>query len=471
MKHILVFGAILGVFVFLARGRVFPWPYYYDEADYMFAASLGWQANWTDHPSASLVDYIRIGLRDGRDSSKRAGLSAESRATSDVNFYRHWHGPLYFYWLAGLTPLHLDERTTRAASYFIPVATALFIYFGSLWLLPPSEGSVAAALSTAFYLWSYTTVFTNEIAPHQLFVLCTIASLLLLMKWRTTGATRFWYGAVVAAACAFCTLEVAFVLVLVMIACAAKRSALTAALLFLGTVFVLWPAAVVKLSFSKGYLFMTYLALFRRSPWGEIGFLETWRLRLEQSPAEWILLAIAAILYFRFCDSATRRLLAPVVLYGGLMLIVVLRVNSETPRYMLPFLPAFQLAAGFTFASLLKTWKPVPRYAAASSIGLLLLWNTYGQTRAHPILPAPRLADVLARVRDEKLEGKKLLAPQNDVPMIHYYVPGILLSGYLDERERSELLARSDFDAVLYAGYPVDLRRQSPSPAHYFSQR
>ncbi len=471
MKHILVLGAILAVFAFLARGQVFPWPYYYDEADYMFAASLGWQANWTDHPSASLVAYIRIGLEDGRDSSKRAGLSAESRASSDVNFYRHWHGPLYFYWLAGLRSLHFDERTTRAASYFIPVATALLIYFGSLWLLPVSEGSVAAALSTAFYLWSYATVFTNEVAPHQLFVLCTIAGLLLLMKWRTTGASRFWYGAVVAAACAFCTLEVAFVLLMVMIACAPKRKVLNSALPFLGTVLVLWPSALVRLSFIKAYLFMAYLALFRKSAWGDVGFLETWRLRFAQSPTEWVLLAIAAILYFRFCDSVTQRLLAPVALYGGLMLIVLLRVNSETPRYMLPFLPAFQLAAGFTFASVLKNWKPVPRYAAACSIGLLLLWNTYGQTRAHPILPAPRLAGVLARVRDAKLEGKKLLAPQNDVPMIHYYVPGILLSGYLNERERSELLARSDFDAVLYAGYPVDLRRQSPGPAHYFSQR
>ena len=49
MKHALAVGAFLAifaVFALLARDQVFPWPYYYDEADYMFAAAQGWQANW-----------------------------------------------------------------------------------------------------------------------------------------------------------------------------------------------------------------------------------------------------------------------------------------------------------------------------------------------------------------------------------------------------------------------------------------
>jgi len=38
MKHALALGAILAVFMFFTRREVFSWPYYYDEADYMFAA-------------------------------------------------------------------------------------------------------------------------------------------------------------------------------------------------------------------------------------------------------------------------------------------------------------------------------------------------------------------------------------------------------------------------------------------------
>ncbi len=468
MKHALALGAILAVFVLFARREVFSWPYYYDEADYMFAASLGW-ANYTDHPAQSLADYIRIGLSDGGDPALRATLSAESRAESDVNFYRHWHGPLYFYWLAGLAPLHLDEHATRSFSYIFPVLTALVIYFGSLWLFP--GGDLAAVFCSAFYLWSYATVFSNEIAPHQLFVLCTVTALMLLMKWRATGDRRFWYGAVGATACAFCTLEVAFVLVLVIIACGDRRRIAKSLFLFFATVLFLWPAAVLKLSFLKAYLFMAYLALVRKSPWGEAGFVETWRRRLVESPWEWILFGVAAILYFRFCDSAMRKTLAPVVLYGVLMLVVLLRVNTETPRYMLPFLPAFQIATGFVFASVLKNWKPALRFASTAAILLLLFWNTYAQLRAHPILPAPRLAEVLDRVRREKLDGQRLLAPQNDLPMIHYYLPGVIVSGYADQRERSLMLAQDNFDAVLYPGSPVSLRRQTSGSPHYLSRR
>ncbi|HTS51476.1 MAG TPA: hypothetical protein VMH05_26190 [Bryobacteraceae bacterium] len=466
MKHALALGAILAVFAFFARREVFSWPYYYDEADYMFAASLGW-SNYTDQPSQSLADYIRTGLRDGRDHARRPMLSANSRAGSDVNFYRHWHGPLYFYWLAALAPLHLNEQATRGFSYVFPVLTALVIYFGSLWLFP--RGGLAAVLSSAFYLWSYATVFSNEIAPHQLFVLFTVTALLLLMKWRATGDQRFWYGSVIAAACAFCTLEVAFVLLAVMIACGPGQTR-KSIFLFLATVLFLWPAAVLKLSFAKAYLFMAYLALMRKSAWGDAGFVETWQHRFVESPGEWILFGVAAILCFRFCDSATRKMLMPVVLYGVLMLLVLLRVNTETPRYMLPFLPAFQIAAGFVLAAVLKNWKAAPlRFAATAAILLLLFWNTYTQLRAHPILPAPRLAEVLARVHP--LEGQRLLAPQNDLPMIHYYLPGVMVSGYADQRERSVMLAQDNFDAVLYPGYPISLQRQSSASRHYLSQR
>jgi len=475
MKHALALGAILAVFMFFTRREVFSWPYYYDEADYMFAASLGW-ANYTDHPAQSLADYIRIGLSDGRSPAQRATLSAKSRADSDVNFYRHWHGPLYFYWLAALAPLHLDEHATRSLSYIFPVLTALVIYFGSLWLFP--GGDLGAVFGSAFYLWSYATVFSNEIAPHQLFVLCTVAALMLLMKWRATGDQRLWYGAVAVAACAFCTLEVAFVLLLAIIVYGAvvrtpidKHRIGKSIFLFIATVLFLWPAAVLKLSFLKAYLFMAYLALMRKSVWGNAGFVETWRHRLVESPGEWILFAVAAILYFRFCDSATRKMLAPVLLYGLLMVVVLLRVNTETPRYMLPFLPAFQIAAGFVFASVLKRWRPALRFASTAAILCLLFWNTYAQLRAHPILPAPRLAEVLDRVRREKLDGQRLLAPQNDLPMIHYYLPGVIVSGYADEGERSLMLAQDNFDAVLYPGSPVSLQRQTSGSPHYLSRR
>ena len=191
--------------------------------------------------------------------------------------------------------------------------------------------------------------------------------------------------------------------------------------MFLGIVLILWPAGLLKLTFVKAYVFMAYLALIRKSPWGNVTFAETWRLRFTHSPWEWILVAAAVVLYASICPPKTRRRLFPVAVYAGLMLLVLLRVNTDTPRYMLPFLPAMHLLAGFTFASVLMRWKPVARASAAAAICALLLWNTVSQVRAHPILPAPRLAAVLASLRDRNLNGKRLLAPQDDLPMIHYY--------------------------------------------------
>jgi hypothetical protein len=48
-------------------------------------------------------------------------------------------------------------------------------------------------------------------------------------------------------------------------------------------------------------------------------------------------------------------------------------------------------------------------------------------------------------------EGKKLLVPQDDLPMIHYYFPGANLWGYVDEQEKTAWLTRERFDVVLQA--------------------
>ncbi len=291
LKHAVAIAALLAVFVLLARRQVFTWPFYYDEADYMYAASLGWQANYTGTPAQLLTQFVRVGLDRGRDASVRASLSTEGREKSDIDFYRHWHGPLYSYWLLALAPVHLDERATRSLSYVFPALTLLVIYLGALWLLPAGQVQLAAILASAFYAWSYTTIFTNEIAPHALYVLCYMAALVLLMKWRATDAARYWYAAVIATALAFCTLEVAFVLVATLLAFAPRdwRCIAKSALTFTATVLAMWPAAIFKLAFLKAYLFMAYLAIVRKSPWGDVSFADTWRLRFTHSPWEWLL--------------------------------------------------------------------------------------------------------------------------------------------------------------------------------------
>src|ERR1700722_18050046 len=88
-----VFSLLLALFLLLITRNVSSEPYVYDEADYMYAASLGFAANWSDTPSIPISDFVRVGLNRGGESRK--ALSARIRSESDVLFYRHFHGPLF----------------------------------------------------------------------------------------------------------------------------------------------------------------------------------------------------------------------------------------------------------------------------------------------------------------------------------------------------------------------------------------
>lgn len=77
-----------------------PRPFFYDEADYMYAGTRGFLDNYLDRPSLSLPEFIRKGRELARDRSERANMSQYVRASGDITFYRHYHGPMYAYWIA-----------------------------------------------------------------------------------------------------------------------------------------------------------------------------------------------------------------------------------------------------------------------------------------------------------------------------------------------------------------------------------
>src|SRR3984893_7195515 len=88
-----VYVLLLALFLLLVSRNVSSEPCLYDEADYMYAASLGFAANWTDTPSIPIADFARAGLHgDGQPT-----LSERIRSANDVLFYRHFHGPLFHY--------------------------------------------------------------------------------------------------------------------------------------------------------------------------------------------------------------------------------------------------------------------------------------------------------------------------------------------------------------------------------------
>ncbi|HYL34757.1 MAG TPA: hypothetical protein VEV17_02460 [Bryobacteraceae bacterium] len=79
LKHLIMLCGVFAVFYFLCRGTAWQGPYVYDEADYMYAASRGWSANWMDSPTLSLPEFLRAGF-SSRTSSQRADLSEMIRS-------------------------------------------------------------------------------------------------------------------------------------------------------------------------------------------------------------------------------------------------------------------------------------------------------------------------------------------------------------------------------------------------------
>jgi hypothetical protein len=439
MKHLLAAAALVALLLFLITRNVSLGPYLYDEADYMYAASLGYFANWTDAPTLPLPDFLRIGLSRGKPAGGRQELSEFIRQSNDVLFYRHWHGPLYHYFLIPVSRLRLNEHDVRAAMLVIPALTLLAIYFGCLWLIPGTPGLLTALLASVLFLSSFSVFRSTELAPHQLFVLCYLCCVIFLAKTVATGRRSAWYAAVTMAALAFCTLEVAFVAVLTLAICAYIerdrlhmdwRFAARSLMLFIATVAIVWPAAIFKLTFVKSYLFMAYLALVRKGSWGDVGFFGTWRNRVLDSPLEWALIALALILYLRRPWQKDHRLAYPILIFAILMLAATARVLTDSARYSLPFMPALDLFAGVTLAPFLASLRRPAAFGIAGLLVAGLCATGLYETSTHPVQPDPHPAAVLEHIRQANLTNKALLVPQSDLPMIHYYFPATRLRGY-----------------------------------------
>ena len=461
--HTFAVIVLLAAFLLLITRRVSSDPYVYDEADYMYAASLGFLANYTDTPTLSIIDYLRAGISRGKDAKARQDLSDAVRRSNDVAFYRHWHGPLFHYLLIPASRLGRDEHRVRIWMLAIPVASLVAMYLGCLWLLPGFRGFLAALLASTLFLASYAVTASTELAPHQLFVLCSLCFLFLLAKAVATGQRTYWYGAVFTTAIAFCTLEIALVLILTTGICgylerrqlhADWAFAARSLTLFLATVLVLWPAAILRLSFVKAYLGLAYLALSRKSPWGGIGFLETWRGRVFASPLEWGIILLSLALYFRGCSKG-RRILYPVLVCALLTITATLRVLSDTPRYSLLFMPELDLFAGLALADCIERLRR-PAMAVASALIIGIYAAAQYQSSAHRPYLNPRSTAVLSFIHQNHLDDKGLLVPQDDLPMLHYYFPASRLRGYHtfypEHSDRLEFKA----DAILYPSYPVE---------------
>ena len=211
MKHFAIVLGLIALFLFFSLPNITSEPFTYDEADYMYAAERGFLANYIDSPSLSFPDYVRLGLSRGSDNSQNAG-DPEPYGAGDMFFYRHAHGPVYFYWLDVLSHWSSNENFIRGSGLVFPIVTA----HCHLSRLPVGTTSCARVCRRGSRLRHVSAEpgrypHNGGGSPPGIHHVVHRA-LLQLAKLLATGERRFWYAAVCITALSFCTLEVTFVL-------------------------------------------------------------------------------------------------------------------------------------------------------------------------------------------------------------------------------------------------------------------
>jgi hypothetical protein len=120
-----------------------------------------------------------------------------------------------------------------------------------------------------------------------------------------------------------------------------------------------------------------------------------------------------------------------------------LRVFTGTPRYSLPFMPAFDLFVGLVSLTYITS----QRKLAVVMIALYAIAAYQVFSRPHDPNPHPR--QVLTYVHEHGFDDQAILAPQEDLPMLHYYFPRSRLRGYYGQRPTASESAAFAPDAVV----------------------
>ena len=473
----LVLLVMLVAFGWAYRNAVSSGPYTYDEADYMTAGSHGFAANYLERPSLSVMDFVKAGLNRGMQAGKRKSLSEWIRGSGDITFYRHFHGPVYFYWISAVGPLvHFDEAAMRRSGFVFHLLTFVAIYLGVL-LLAERDARLAALLASFLFLFSDPDVGTaSQITPHIPYVFFTTLSLLLFARFLQTGRFAWWHAALAACAFAFCSIEYAILLLITFAICLwifrerlfgnctrpqLVRFATRSIILFFGILLLLWPIGLLELSAIKSYFYIGYLALLRKGSFGTEPFYMIWWHRVVASPLEYGLAVVcglfAAVRWRRLSSTGA---LLPFLIYAALMLLTTLKNTSLNPTYVSSILPAMAVVSGIVLAAWLGRLPAAPKAVMATILLVLIaiggVWHLVDQQRrAHDF----NLNQVLVENVRQSGSIAAIVVPYEYMPTISYYFPQMKVHPILPTDNAAAVLEsvrEGSYRNLVYAGQNED---------------
>jgi len=452
------------------------WPkqrFAYDEADYMYAASKGFRANYLDRAAIPIAIFWQKGLA-AVNASNWSALSKYIRNTDDITFYRHFHGPLYVYSLALTNRLFgTGEKSLRVLGLATLIVCAVILFLGCFIALPQHSG-VAAVMSVVFLLASPNNLQAAMwLGPHTLYTATALIALFFMAMLVQTNRNSFLYASAVSIAVSFAAVEYALLLLITLLLVVALRRKMLFARrrtrdillivakcagLFLATLLAIWPASILKLTIVKDYLFFLYFSTVRSaSAYGSQPLLQVWWLRVRSSPLEFACLgAFAAVFLWKVVWKKQQAFLLPFAVYAALMFATTLRNRSLAPVYVCSFLPPLYVIAAVLLAGAVAS----RRTAMIGLIAIVLTAITvngyfYTYRQLSQLRPDPFVNGVVEVLDRGGAHNRNILVPHDYLPTAHYYFPSNTYSPYQESATIDDLLqeiAASHLDGVVYVG-------------------
>ncbi len=460
-------------------------PYTYDEADYMFAVSHGFWANYLDRPSLSFLEFLKLGFSKGLDDRERVNLSEFIRHSGDVSFYRHYHGPLYYYYLTGIQYFWgTAEYVMRIATLVWLILCYLLVYAACFFLLETNPRP-AALVSGSLVLFSPSLLSASiQITPHSMFLFFAVFNLLLMGKILESEDIRknrlYLFTLFIGLSLSFLVLENAPFLFATYLFCLVWQREIFLKntfnqrislplwynfLLFLLLLLLCWPGGLLKLTIIKNYLFFAHHALKRADYQGVIGFLEIWEKLLARSPLELavILMTPLAALYVILIQK--KKFLVPFIFFAFLI-IVSNTLNKSiiiSPKYISAALPALYLAAGIIVAHVFAG-RQRSAYILSLIFLLLIALNNYAFFQKNKNLYTQDeevciTNTFLTYLRNNNIPEKVLLLPNYAIPAVNFYFRAYQLHAYDGkdgDRKIADRFTQKHCEGLFYAGKDAD---------------
>src|SRR5262249_40139919 len=132
-------------------------------------------------------------------------------------------------------------------------------------------------------------------------------------------------------------------------------------------VLVVWPKGILELNLLKGYSYLAYMAISRKT-FVPIGPLQLWTHKLAAYPLEFILPLLALVASIVFWKKLMHRSEAlPFIVYAGTFFLATCVITVPFTYYHESLMGALAVVVGVVFGQSLL-WRPLPARVLATGI-------------------------------------------------------------------------------------------------------